>query len=237
MISIIIPVYNEKNNLEKLLPHLSNLAVGHEVEIIVSKGVCAVDYLPIVNSVPNAKQVAEPKKGRAVQMNAGAAAAKGAILAFLHADVWPPQGFFDDILKTLSSGYDAGFFSYRFDKDSFFLNINASFTKKDGIFTGGGDQCLFIKKSIFNGLGGFDEEQVLMEDFEFFRRMKAKRVRYKIVANDLIVSARKYENNSYLRINLTNLLLVVLFKMGYPPHKLKNVHDRLLRIPYRKQRA
>ena len=69
--------------------------MGHEVEIIVSKGVCAVDYLPIVNSVPNAKQVAEPKKGRAVQMNAGAAAAKGAILAFLHADVWPPQGFFD----------------------------------------------------------------------------------------------------------------------------------------------
>ena len=218
--------------MEKLLPHLSKLAEGHQVEIIVSKGLCTVDYAPIINSVPNANLVAEPKKGRAVQMNDGAAVAKGDILVFLHADVWPPQGFFEDILKTLDTGYDAGFFSYRFDKDNFFLRINAFFTKKDGIFTGGGDQCLFIKKSVFEELDGFDEAQVLMEDFEFFSRMKAQGVRYKIVENDLVVSARKYENNSCLRINLSNLLLVVLFKMGYAPKKLKALHNRLLRIPY-----
>lgn len=71
-----------------------------------------------------------------------------------------------------------------------------------------------------------------MEDFEFFERMKRNNVRYKIIRNDLIVSARKYKNNSYLRVNLSNLVLVVLFKFGYPAEKLKSLHGRLVRMPY-----
>ena len=105
-------------------------------------------------------------------------------------------------------------------------------TAKDGIFTGGGDQCLFIKKEVFNTLGGFDEEQVVMEDFEFFERMKKGKIRYKIIKNDLIVSARKYQHNSYARVNLSNLLLVTLFKLGYPSRKLKSLHNKLIRTPY-----
>jgi GT2 family glycosyltransferase len=136
------------------------------------------------------------------------------------------------MVQTIDEGHDAGFFSYRFDKKSFFLQLNAAFTAKDGIFTGGGDQCLFIKKEVFHALGGFDEEQVLMEDFEFFERMKQQGLRYTIVKNDLIVSARKYRNNSYVRINLANFLLVVLFKFGYPAKKLKSLHDRLIKMPY-----
>ena len=172
------------------------------------------------------------KKGRAVQMNRAADLSVGSILVFLHADVRPPKSFLTDIMNTLDNGHDAGFFSYRFDKKSFFLRINASFTSKNGIFTGGGDQCLFIKKEVFDNLGRFDENQVLMEDFEFFERMKKNGVRYKIIKNDLIVSARKYRNNSYLRVNLSNMLLVLLFKVGYPAKKLKALHNRLLRLPY-----
>tara|TARA_R110000868_G_scaffold293037_1_gene553554 strand:- start:355 stop:711 length:357 start_codon:yes stop_codon:yes gene_type:complete len=112
------------------------------------------------------------------------------------------------------------------------LKINASFTAKDGIFTGGGDQCLFIKKEVFQSLGKFSEAQVIMEDFEFFERMKKEKTKYVIVKSDLIVSARKYETNSYLRVNLSNLILVVLFKFGYPAPKLKSLHNKLLKIPY-----
>ena len=153
-------------------------------------------------------------------------------MVFLHADVTPPETFLNDIEITIKEGYGAGFFSYRFDKKSVLLQMNAAFTTKDGIFTGGGDQCLFIGKEVFFDLGKFDEKQVVMEDFEFFERMKKNNVRYKIIKNDLIVSARKYTNNSYLRVNLSNLLLVILFKMGYPPEKLKSLHNRLLRLPY-----
>lgn len=172
-----------------------------------------------------------PNSGRACQMNYGASIARGDVLAFLHADVRPPDSFFSDIEKTIAHGNEAGFFSYRFDKDNFFLKLNASFTSKDGIFTGGGDQCLFIQKTTFETLGGYDDRQVLMEDFEFFKRMKKAKVPYKIIKNDLTVSARKYENNSYARVNLSNLLLVVLFKMGYAPDKLKTLHNRLLKLP------
>ncbi len=165
-------------------------------------------------------------------MNEAAQLARGETMVFLHADVIPPKTFLADIQRTIAEGYDAGFFSYRYDKENFLLKINASFTARNGIFTGGGDQCLFIRKSIFERLKGFDENQVVMEDFEFFERMKKDKVRYKIIKNDLIVSARKYEHNSYMRVNLSNLLLVTLFKFGYPAHKLKSLHNKLIRTPY-----
>ncbi|MFS4467993.1 TIGR04283 family arsenosugar biosynthesis glycosyltransferase [Maribacter sp. 2210JD10-5] len=232
MTSIIIPAHNEKDNLKTLLSTLCKSKQGRAVEIIVALSPENNDNTEKIACDIGIHFLKCSKRGRAAQMNEASFLAKGKILVFLHADVVPPQNFLDDISKTLSNGYDAGFFSYKFDKESFWLKINASFTGKDGIFTGGGDQCLFIKKSVFEELNGFDENQVLMEDFEFFERMKSNRVPYKIVKNDLIVSARKYEHNSYLRVNLSNLLLVILFKFGYPGNKLKHLHDKLLRTAY-----
>lgn len=229
MTSIIIPAHKERDNLGRLIKELSHLEHIDSSEIIVALS-------PESNSSPEQVKRREiqylkcAKKGRATQMNEASKIAKGDILVFLHADVKPPKSFLNDIQKTIRNGYDAGFFSYKFDKENFFLKINASFTGKDGIFTGGGDQCLFIRKSVFEKLGRFNEEQVLMEDFEFFKRMKKNQVPYTIVQNDLIVSARKYEKNSYVRVNLSNLLLVALFKLGYPGKKLKYLHDRLLRV-------
>ena len=173
------------------------------------------------------------KKSRAIQMNQGAAQAKGDVLVFLHADVIPPKTFLEDIMQTMAVGEEAAFFSYQFDSDSFFLKINSYFTKLDTLFTGGGDQCLFIKRNVFDMLDGFKENQSVMEDFEFFGRMKKKGVRYKIIQQNLLVSARKYENNSYVRVNLSNLLLVILFKFGCSSEKLKNLHDKLIHVPSR----
>ncbi|WP_047245036.1 TIGR04283 family arsenosugar biosynthesis glycosyltransferase [Maribacter thermophilus] len=231
MISIIIPAHQEKENLTDLIGELSGLKSDHGFEIIValspeSKNDFSVD---VCNK---AQLIMCSQKGRAVQMNEASRVAKGEIVAFLHADVRPPASFLMDIESAIANGNDAGFFSYKFDKDSFLLNINAFFTRKDGFFTGGGDQCLFIKKTVFNTLGGFNETQIIMEDFEFFKRMKQQRVPYTIIGNNLVVSARKYESNSYLKVNLSNLLLMVLFKMGVSGKKLKRLHDSLLKTPY-----
>ena len=235
MISIIIPAHNERENLSFLLGDLSLTADKDSYEIIIALSPNNGDNSEKLQT-GNQTQIVQCKKlGRAAQMNQAARLARGNVLVFLHADVKPPRSFLGDIEETIEEGYDAGFFSYKFDKDNFLLRINASFTSKDGIFTGGGDQCLFIKKSIFEKLNGFNDQQVLMEDFEIFGRMKKNKLRYKIIKNDLIVSARKYQNNSYVRVNFSNLLLVILFKMGYPAIKLKSLHKKLIRGQYNNQ--
>ena len=232
MISIIIPAHNEYQNLKRLFSTSFFLEHRLLAEVILAVSPSNTDDTELLAKQYNIKFKRCKQKGRAAQMNEASKYAKGTILAFLHADVIPPNDFIDDIVHSLSANYDAGFFSYRFDKDSWLLRVNASFTGKDGLFTGGGDQCLFIKKQVFEAVGEYNENQVLMEDFEFFKRMKKNKVPYTIIKNDLVVSARKYECNSYLRVNLSNLLLVLLFKLGYPGDKLKILHNKLIRTPY-----
>lgn len=231
MISIIIPAHKETENINLLVKVLSGFESRETFEIVVALSPNSpMDFDDDIHN--KAYFLRCNKKGRAGQMNEGVKVAKGNILVFLHADVKPPKSFLLDIHETIKKGFDAGFFSYRFDTENPLLKVNAYFTSKDGLFTGGGDQCLFIKRKHFESLGSFKESQVLMEDFEFFGRMKKNGIRYKILNNDLIVSARKYESNSYLRVNFSNLLLVILFKMGCPSKKLKTIHDKLIRTPY-----
>lgn len=232
MISIIIPAHNEQENLSILIPYLETLIENQDAEIFVAISAKNSDETPVTHENPNINFLKCKQSGRASQMNSATAIAKGTILAFLHADVKPPATFILDIKNAIAKNNEAGFFSYQFDKESFLLKINASFTAKDGLFTGGGDQCLFIKKDVFQSLGKFNEAQVIMEDFEFFGRMKKEKIKYAIIKSDLIVSARKYETNSYMRVNLTNLILVLLFKFGYPAPKLKSLHNKLLKMPY-----
>ena len=231
-ISVVIPAFNEQENLARLIPHLLELGRGFKVELIVAFADDDKNPYAALSESPGLRLVPCKVKNRAIQLNTGAGVATGGILVFLHADVWPPRNFFGEIIRAIAQGYDAGMFSYRFDKENFFLRINASFTGRDGLFTGGGDQCLFIKRAVFQELGGYDETQVIMEDFEIFKRIKKKGLAYTIVPEDLIVSSRKYEHNSYLRVNLSNLLLVLLFRINYPAVKLKSLHNRLIRIPY-----
>jgi glycosyltransferase involved in cell wall biosynthesis len=228
MISIIIPAHREGEKLTELLSWILKMPKGIAKEIIVA--LSPESSTQLLNDFRHRLQIVQCKqKGRAAQMNEGALVARGETLVFLHADVMPPNTFLEDIHQELVNGFDAGFFTYKFDSDSFWLKINASFTRRDGLFTGGGDQCLFIRKSVFEKLGRFDDQQLLMEDFELFKRMKRERVPYTIICKDLIVSPRKYKYNSYLRVNLSNLLLVILFNVGYPSVKLKSIHDRLIR--------
>ncbi len=229
MISIIIPAHNEKNNLEKLIPYLENLSSPVAYEILIAISPNNKDGTKTITHSNKTTFINCAKSGRASQMNCASMAAKGDILVFLHADVIPPNSFLTDIYKTLSKNIEAGFFSYKFNSDNFFLKINSSFTSKDSIFTGGGDQCLFIKTKTFAFLNGFNEKQVLMEDFEIFKRIKKNNIPYTIINNDLIVSSRKYEKNSYLRVNLSNFILVVLFKFGCSPEKLKKIHTKLIK--------
>lgn len=230
MISIIIPVYNEQENLLKRLSFLCEQANKFPLEIIVANSPETTDKSSeVCKSYSKVNYFECDKKGRAAQMNFGATKAKGDILLFLHADTQLPIDFYSQLTTAILKGNKAGFFAYKFDKETFLLNINSKFTTKDGFFAGGGDQCQFFTKDIFKALNGFNEEFCIMEDFEMIDRIRKQKIPYTIIQSKAIASARKYNNNSWLKINLINGFVFLKYKLGASPKSLRKTYKSLLR--------
>lgn len=228
LISIIIPTLNEEKNLNKLLPYLRSHAIA-ETEIIVVDSCQSTDDIDDICKVNDVVKMVCTESSRAAQMNLGAASASGDILYFLHADATPPNTYIHDIGKAIDEGFDFAIFSYRFASDSLLLAINSKFTKRKGLFAGGGDQSICMLKSTFDSIGGYDENFSIMEDFKLFHTAKRKGLKYKVIPNDMIVSARKYDENSYLRVNLSNLIAFSMYHTGADPNQIKTIYRKLLR--------
>lgn len=157
-------------------------------------------------------------------MNLGAKKSNGDIHFFLHADTLPPVDFQNRIIKTIENGKSFGLFSYKFDKDIWYLNANAYFTKFKGIFCGGGDQGHFMTKELFNNLEGYNESYNIFEDYELYDRIKRSETSFEVINSPAIVSSRKYDKNSYLRINLTNLFAFIMYQLKINPKKIKTFY-------------
>lgn len=230
LLSVIIPVYNEQDNLVKRLSFLCDEANKVPIEIIVANSPETTDNTPnICKNKTKVRFFSCPEKGRAKQMNYGAIKANGDVLLFLHADVQLPQDFYHQIKTTIEKGFIAGFFAYQFDKKSALLNFNSKFTTKDGLFAGGGDQCQFFTKQTFKKLQGFNEEYCIMEDFEMIDRVRKQNIPFTIIQSKATVSARKYETNSWLKVNLINGYVFLKYKLGVHPIKLRKTYKTLLR--------
>jgi rSAM/selenodomain-associated transferase 2 len=225
-LSVIIPTLNEEQNIAELLSLLKVGLRNTTYEIIV------VD----ANSVDQTRQVASnlgaivlscSRKCRAHQMNDGVAIAKGDILYFVHADSRPPNGFLNDIFQALDEGFDMGCFRFRFDSKKIVLKINSYFTRIDFEVCRGGDQTLFIKRKEFNIMGGYNPNYRIMEEYDFMRKVR-KQLKFKIIPKDVVVSARKYEENSYFRVNLANFIVFNLYKGGASQEKLISTYKSML---------
>ncbi len=226
-VSLIIPALNEEENLGRLLPYLKKIPHQEELlEIIVCDG-GSEDKTQEVAVKEGVTCLQSPARGRAAQMNFAAAQAAGEILYFVHADVFPPQSCLKDLTQAFRQGHRMGCFCYEFDSDSPLLKFNASLTRYDLMTSGGGDQTFFIKKEDFHHLGGFDDTLPIMEDFDFVWRAK-KQFPLHILPSKALVSARKYQNNSYLRVQLANALVFLLFRWGYCPYKLAKMYKKIL---------
>ncbi len=229
LLSIIIPTYNEAENIGNLIPGLIE-STNHPIEIIISDSRQSNDFLEKkLNEYPIIKYFKCEKHSRAAQMNFGSSRASGEILLFLHADVRLPENFYSEIISSIRNGNKMGFFSYRFDSRKWLLKCNGFFTKRNGIFSGGGDQCHFFETSTFKKLNGYDEDYCIMEDFEMMNRIRKNNIPFSLIDSPALVSARKYEQNSWLKVNLINLWVFILFKFGYTPEKLRKNYNSLLR--------
>lgn len=230
LLSIIIPVYNEQENLVKRLSLLCEQANKFPIEILISNSPETTDNSwQVCKNFSKVTYLISDKRGRASQMNFAANKATGSILLFLHADVILPRDFYKQITLAINEGFKAGFFGYQFDKKSKLLSFNSKFTTKDGLFAGGGDQCHFFTKETFKNLRGYNEEFCIMEDFEMMDRIRKQKIPFKIIQSKATVSARKYEKNSWLKVNLINGYVFLKYKIGVNPKSLRKTYKSLLR--------
>jgi rSAM/selenodomain-associated transferase 2 len=227
-ISIIIPTLNEARCIGRLLDYLIEETTNQNAELIVCDGGSTDQTKEIVLSKNSVRFIQSIKRGRAHQLNEGAAHASGDLFYFVHADTIPPKHFVNLILDSIQKGIPSGCFRYTFDPPKNMLRINAWFTKFKGFYAGGGDQTLFIARSVFQELGGYNPSYVIMEDFDLVKRIR-KKYRYIILKDPALVSSRKYELNSYWKVQWANSIAIIQFKMGVSPIKIKEGYKKRIK--------
>jgi rSAM/selenodomain-associated transferase 2 len=225
-ISIIIPTYNEEAGIGAALSSL--LALRPSPEIIVSDGLSEDGTIDAARQFRHrgVRVLTSGRRGRGPQMNAGAAAARGNILLFLHADVRLPEDALERVSHVMENlKFAGGAFltctsgqSGRTVKRLFLrlADIRSRYTTLPY-----GDQALFVRAAVFQKLGGYAEIP-LMEDLEFSRRLrsagKVARLR-----REVVVSGRRFESRP-LRSAITMNLLPLLFRMGISPWFLARLY-------------
>lgn len=225
MITIIIPTYNEAAFIGATLARLRAISGGAVREVIVVDG-GSTDGT-VEEALEGGARVVRSAKGRAVQMNAGAAAATTDLLYFLHAETWPPEDFTTLIAAAVAKGAGAGCFRLSFDHDHWFLRTNCWFTRFDVQAFRYGDQSLFVRKEVFDRAGGFDESLIVFEDNEIVRRLKRHGL-FNIVRGAVRTSARKYIENGVYRMQAIFYLMYVLYRAGWSQERLLRTYRKLI---------
>ena len=175
------------------------------------------------------KIITSEKKCRACQMNKGAAEANGDCLYFVHADTVPPKGFRKDISRAIEQGHFYGCYPSWFDSGKWYLKISAFATKLRFLYFRGGDQSLFITRELFKKLNGFNEYYTIMEEYDLFTRARVIAPVHIMKHKKILVSARKFNNNSYLKVNWANLIAVIMFIKGKPPDVIRQRYASMVR--------
>lgn len=228
-ISVIIPVLNEARHIGKTVRYIRQHGGRSVAEVIVVDG-GSTDGTAQLAREAGATVIASPRKGRGAQIDFGARQSRGEVLYFVHADTLPPTTFAAEMQAALSKGWLMGNFQYCFDSKSLLLRLNAFSTRFRWFFTQGGDRTFFIRRETYFSLGGYDPSYVVMEEYDFLRRAKKAGHDFVMLPCKCTVSARKYERNSWLRVQLANLVAYNLWSWGLAkPQELKAVYGRMLR--------
>jgi rSAM/selenodomain-associated transferase 2 len=195
-LSIVIPVLNEAERLPGVLTALQPLR-ERGVELLLVDGGSQDDSRALAQGRVDA--LIDGPRGRARQMNAGAARARASALLFLHADTrLPPDA--DRLVAHALRGRRWGRFDVRIEGRSRWLPLVAAFMNRRSRWSGiaTGDQALFIERALFEQLGGFPD-QPLMEDIELCKRLKARGERPACLRERVTTSGRRWDERGAWR--------------------------------------
>lgn len=212
MISVIIPAYNEEQALPVTLQHLLRLPGNYEV--LVVDGGSQDSTVEVASREPRVRVLNAPK-GRALQMNAGVTEAQGEWLLFLHADTLLPVDALTR-LNTLESdsAVEAGGFLHSFSGSDWRLRMisaldNFRCVRSRIIY---GDQAMFVRRSLFDRLGGFPDQPIL-EDVALCEKL-ARITNPILLFPPVITDARKFIKMGIWRSFARVLLIIVQVELG-----------------------
>ncbi len=218
-ISVVIPVLNERVNLPAAIDSVRDAIT--DPEIIAVDGGSTDGSLEWLRTLP-AITVIQSARGKGPQQNAGAKAASGDVLLFLHADCLLPPDAGAKLNQIMQEAAIAGgCFLARWSRNSaalrlvsFGMNLRTMIRK-----TSYGDQALFIRRTVFHKVGGFPDWP-LFEDTELVRRIKTLGS-FKVVHSPVTISARRFEAKGILHSIFLVYFLQIAFLLGVPPARLK----------------
>ncbi len=219
IISIIIPTLNEAKFIRKTLKKVQSLPGNFEFIVVDGR-----------SSDGTAEAVAETgvklvstARGRGPQMNAGACAASGNVLLFLHADTALPENAYELVQDALQKEeIGGGCFRLKFDSRRPMLRFYSFCSRIPCSFFQYGDCAYFVRTEIFQEIGGF-KSFPLMEDVDFWRRLK-KRCKTVVLRQAVTVSARRFLKYGAVRQQLRSAFLLLLYLLGIHPTKLKKFY-------------
>jgi rSAM/selenodomain-associated transferase 2 len=217
--SIIMPVLNEEAVLEQQLCQLARVCAPYDCELLIVDGGSIDSTVAIAQRFG---QVIPSPRGRAAQMNRGAAVATGDIFIFLHADSMLPDDAFMAIERACAApGVVGGAFRLCFNCSqlayrlvAFTANLRSRWR---GIFTG--DQAYFVRAGGFKAIGGFPEI-ALMEDLEIITRLR-KIGKLVLLPHYVTTSARRHMKVGLARSVLFMWYLRTLYRFGVSPEQLQ----------------
>lgn len=225
MIGVVIPTLNEERTLPALLHDLGELAADVELDVVVADGGSA-DGTVARAAEADARILFAPR-GRATQLNAGAAAARGEWLLFLHADVRLSAPARKTLVAAIAPGGDveAAVFRFAIDLPGFWKRMIelGQRVRELGWGLPYGDQGLLVRRTLFEQAGRYPDIP-LMEDVALIHRLR-RHTRIRRLPAPLLTSGRRYLQAGVVRTWLAHTALITLYLAGVSPARLARWRD------------
>lgn len=220
---MVIPTFNESRRLPELLSCLSSCPVDHE--LIVCDGGSSDQTVEIAKRF--GVTVVTCKTGRGTQLAAGAAAACGDVLLFLHADSELHSLALmrlDEVSRT-SPDIVGGNFRIQFGEESLFcrtVEVLCAALRRCGMYYG--DSGIFVRRKAYDAIGGFKDLEI-MEDVDFVLRLERHGKTYCITDAPLLTSVRRFKRRSPISLLFLWIRMHVLYAFGVKNSQLAKIYD------------